>query len=155
MDRRAFFSQLGSGKITEVKPLLPPYSLEGAMQACEKCPAPCIASCETDILFKNKKGVIEVDFKTQGCTYCNACLEVCDKDVLTIDNEPFIQALVYIQEDACLAHNSVMCFSCKEPCLENAIIFEGLFEPKIDMQLCTSCGFCISRCPSNAIKVVA
>ena len=141
--------------VTEAKPLLPPYSLRDAMQACVDCVAPCVSSCETDILSKKKQGIIEVDFKTQGCTYCQACLDNCDKGVLSVDHEPLIQALVYIQENACLAHNDVMCFACKEPCLEDAIAFEGLFKPKIEMQKCTSCGFCISKCPTQAIKVVA
>jgi len=34
--------------------------------------------------------------------------------------------------------------------LDNAIEFLGLFKPSINDN-CTSCGFCISYCPTNAI----
>ena len=40
-----------------------------------------------------------------------------------------------------------MCFSCKDPCLDNAIDFKAMFMPEINDK-CTSCGFCLSRCPA-------
>ena len=44
-------------------------------------------------------------------------------------------------------------FSCKDPCVDNAIDFQGLFNPTIDLTKCTSCGFCVSVCPTDAIKL--
>ncbi|HIC79274.1 MAG TPA: 4Fe-4S dicluster domain-containing protein, partial [Sulfurovum sp.] len=29
----------------------------------------------------------------------------------------------------------------------------GMFRPTIDQNKCTSCGFCVYRCPSNAITI--
>jgi ferredoxin-type protein NapF len=45
----------------------------------------------------------------------------------------------------------VICFSCKEPCIDDAILFNGMFNPVIDMDKCTGCGFCLGRCPTLAI----
>ncbi len=44
-----------------------------------------------------------------------------------------------------------MCFSCKDPCLSNAIEFLGMFRPSIKADLCTGCGFCVSVCPTQAV----
>ena len=46
-----------------------------------------------------------------------------------------------------------MCFSCKDPCLDDAIQFLGMFRPEIDENLCTSCGFCLKVCPTDAITL--
>ncbi len=37
--------------------------------------------------------------------------------------------------------------------LENAIDFQAMFMPTINQDKCTSCGFCISRCPVDAIDI--
>jgi Fe-S-cluster-containing dehydrogenase component len=48
---------------------------------CEK--APCIAVCPTRALFKNEKGVIEVDeAKCNGCTWC---VEACKFGAITLN----------------------------------------------------------------------
>ncbi len=46
-----------------------------------------------------------------------------------------------------------MCFSCKDPCLDDAIEFIGMFRPEIIDDKCTSCGFCIKACPTQAIEI--
>jgi len=53
----------------------------------------------------------------------------------------------------CLSWNKTMCFSCKEPCLEDAINFIGLFRPMLDESQCTRCGYCIGVCPTQAITI--
>ena len=154
MQRRELFTGMGRRLKQEKKALNPPYLFD-SLKLCEPCDAPCIASCETDILFKNSDNQIEVSFAQQGCTYCEACAEVCEPNVLSLQApKPHIQASVYIDESLCLAHNQVLCMSCKEPCIDDAINFAGLFKPVIDPTSCTSCGFCIPRCPSMAIKVL-
>jgi len=45
-----------------------------------------------------------------------------------------------------------MCFSCKDPCMVDAIKFLGLFRAEIDNDICNGCGFCLSVCPTNAIS---
>lgn len=154
MQRRELFTGLSRRLNQEKKSLKPPYLL-GSLETCETCEAPCIETCETDILFKNDNNQLEVSFAKQGCTYCEACAIACEKNVLSLEAESVnIQASVYIDEDLCMAHHDVMCMSCKEPCLDDAIKFEGLFKPIINPLSCTSCGFCISRCPTHAIKML-
>ena len=53
----------------------------------------------------------------------------------------------------CLSWNQTMCFSCKDPCLDNAIKFLAMFRPEINTDNCTSCGFCIKVCPTDAITI--
>jgi ferredoxin-type protein NapF len=50
-----------------------------------------------------------------------------------------------------MSWNNTMCFSCKDPCLEDAIFFNAMFKPIINENKCTNCGFCVSVCPSYAI----
>ena len=61
-----------------------------------------------------------------------------------------IYAKVTISKNECLCWYAVMCFSCKDPCLDNAIDFQAMFMPVINDK-CTSCGFCLSRCPATSI----
>jgi len=68
----------------------------------------------------------------------------CQKGCLSAENgEEKINATIYINKDLCLSHNGSICFSCKEPCLDDAILFQGMFKPIIDLDKCTSCGFCL------------
>jgi ferredoxin-type protein NapF len=73
---------------------------------------------------------------------------------LTLENKKQIKASISISETTCLSWHGVMCFSCKDPCLEDAIDFKAMFMPSIDQDKCTACGFCISRCPSDAINIL-
>jgi ferredoxin-type protein NapF len=65
-----------------------------------------------------------------------------------------INAKVIIDKKSCLSWQGVMCFSCKDPCLENAIDFKAMFMPEINDK-CTACGYCIGRCPSISITIEA
>jgi ferredoxin-type protein NapF len=79
-------------------------------------------------------------------------------DVLSLENQStsdWLNAIFSISTQACVAHNGVICYSCKEPCIDDAILFNGLFNPVIDDEKCTGCGFCISRCPTEAISYKA
>ena len=93
-----------------------------------------------------------MDFSKSGCTYCDDCAEACEFDVLSLENKKQINATVTINKKECVSWEGVMCFSCKDPCLDNAIDFKAMFMPSINDN-CTACGFCISRCPVQAIKV--
>ncbi len=101
-----------------------------------------------------------LSFEKSGCTFCDACANACDFGVLTLAGKSDISAVVSISVSSCLSWNTVclswntvMCFACKDPCLEDAIVFQGLFKPVIDETKCTACGFCISRCPASAIEI--
>jgi len=112
----------------------------------------CADACEEKIIIIGEDRTPSLDFSKGGCTYCKACLYACTPGVLSDVNEP-IHAAVRINALKCMSWQDVMCFACKEPCLDNAIAFKGLFYPEIDTARCTSCGFCIGRCPSDAIEL--
>lgn len=158
MQRREFFSSLASGFQPKSEPLLrPPYSSDEALfiSECKNCEAKCATVCEEQIIKIADDKTPYLSFLSSGCTFCEECVTACDFGVLNIENEQTIHTTIAISATSCISWNSVMCFSCKDPCLENAIVFEGLFKPVIDDDKCTSCGFCISRCPVNSIEVVA
>jgi ferredoxin-type protein NapF len=135
----------------------PPYGRDESIFQSE-CPAceekSCVASCDEKIIFIANDGTPTLSFDKNGCTFCDECANVCQSGVLSLDNTDFaerLSAVVRISLEACVAHHGVICYSCKEPCIDNAILFNGMFNPVIDEDRCTSCGFCIPRCPVKAI----
>ena len=161
-DRRDFFKSFAAPlrQTKEESPLLvrPPYAKsESFFQSeCPSCESKaCMASCDEKIIFIADDGTPALSFKVNGCTFCDECAKVCEADVLSLDNEEistWLNAIFRISTQACVAHDDVICYACKEPCLDNAILFNGLFNPVIDDEKCTGCGFCISRCPTEAIS---
>lgn len=133
----------------------PPYALDESIfqNECIACEdKACVASCDEKILWIQEDGTPRLDFTHSGCTFCEECATVCEPNVLKIENTTTVlNAIFRISLDACVAHHGVICFSCKEPCIDDAILFNGLFNPVIDQDKCTSCGFCLARCPTQAI----
>ena len=156
IDRRGFFGALGAKTVNREIKVRPPYAKESTLfgTECPQCTGMCGTVCEEEIIKFGKDKIPYLDFSVSGCTDCEACFDACEPGVLN-DKESFIRARVKIDTKKCMSWENVMCFSCKEPCLEDAIIFEGLFRPEISAEKCTACGFCIARCPSGAIEVVA
>ena len=151
----SFLTSIQNSLKRKVKALPLPYMI-GDAKDCIGCEAPCMSVCETDIIVRSEDGGVALSFKEQGCTYCEECAKACIKEVLSLNSpSPQINATIFIDEAACIAHHGVMCMSCKDPCLEDAIVFNGLFSPEIIQGKCTSCGFCYPRCPADAIRVVA
>jgi ferredoxin-type protein NapF len=169
--RREFFNFLSSSVkgeevLNKIPIIRPPYSnSESAFDTeCQKCDGKCATLCQEQIIIIGEDKTPRLDFSKTGCTFCEDCAKACEFDVLvlTYNDEGVvpseyenIQATIEINPSKCLSWNSTMCFSCKDPCLEDAIIFNGMFKPFIDEQKCTSCGFCISRCPTIAIDIKA
>jgi ferredoxin-type protein NapF len=117
-----------------------------------------VASCEEEIILIRADGTPMLNFTKKGCTFCEACAEVCTSNVLSLEYPEYrekINAKFVISTTDCVAHNGVICFSCKEPCIDDAILFNGMFNPVIDMNLCTGCGYCLGRCPTQAISYEA
>ncbi len=160
-DRRDFLNvfrkPLNQNKEDLVLVLRPPYGLDEFLfqNECITCESKaCIASCDEEILFIREDGTPSLSFSKSGCTFCEECAKVCEPNVLNLKNihtSEQLNATFFISTEGCLAHNGVICFSCKEPCIDDAILFNGLFNPVIDMDRCTGCGFCVARCPTLAI----
>jgi ferredoxin-type protein NapF len=161
MERRELFSFLSTsvkegskGKQTTLKVRPPYYSDEDAFATeCQNCEAQCASLCQEQIIKIDDDKTPYLDFSSRGCTYCDECAVACPSDVLLVENKRTIDVGVVISKERCLSWQGVMCFSCKDPCFENAIDFQAMFMPTIN-ESCTSCGFCIGRCPAEAIELV-
>jgi len=162
MKRRELFSSFASAfrgdskAVVQESPIRPPYydNLE-AFSLCINCEEKsCATTCEEKIILISEDGTPKLDLSTStGCTFCDECAEVCEANVLQVDKMRKIDASIEIDILKCMSWHQTICFSCKEPCIDNAIEFLGMFRPSIDVNKCTSCGFCVNRCPSNAITI--
>ena len=164
VSRRGFFKSIVKPlhqSEEEETPLLirPPYGKSESLfqSECPSCESKaCVASCDEKIIFIDKETKTPtLNFSKNGCTFCDECAIACDKDVLSLENEEsstYLSAIFKISLQACVAHHGVICNACKEPCIDDAILFNGMFNPVIDNEKCTACGFCISRCPTEAIS---
>ena len=135
--------------------LRPPYfeNEDSFIVSCAECDGACSDVCEEGIITIQEDKTPILDFDKSGCTYCDECTKACEFGVLMLENKKDINAKITIDMLKCLSWDKTMCFSCKDVCLENAIDFLGLFRPEIDIEKCTSCGFCIGVCPTEAVKV--
>ena len=157
MERRELFSSLVSSFKKDKKQekiIRPPYYIDEDIffTNCKNCGGLCATVCEENIIFIQEDFTPKLDLNSSGCTYCDECAKVCPNEVLNLENKKNINAKIEIDILACLSWNKTMCFSCKDPCLDDAIDFLAMFRPNINDK-CTSCGFCIKLCPTNAIKI--
>jgi len=159
MERRELFSFLSSSvkkdRSKESEQIIrPPYVCDDVVfgSECQECDGLCATSCQEQIIIIGEDKTPYLNLYKSGCTYCDECANVCEANVLDVKNKQNIKTKITINETTCLSWQGVMCFSCKDPCLEDAIEFKAMFMPTIDESKCTSCGFCISRCPSLAIN---
>ena len=158
MKRRELFSSLASSVKNEKKQekiIRPPYFKDESvfLTNCIECDGICSTVCEENIIIMQEDKTPKLDFTNSGCTYCDECANACPHDVLILENKKNIDAKIEIDILKCLSWNQTMCFSCKDPCLDDAIEFAAMFRPEIQ-DSCTSCGYCIKTCPVDAIKIV-
>jgi len=158
MQRRELFSFLSSslkGEKRELAPIRPPYYIDISAfdRECQNCDGRCATLCQEQIIVIQEDKTPKLDFSKSGCTYCDDCAIACELNVLQVEDRKIINAGIRINESKCLSWQGVMCFSCKDPCLDDAIDFKAMFMPTINQERCTSCGFCISRCPADAIDI--
>ncbi len=159
MERRELFSFLSSSLTGEKKEIIirPPYysDITAFDTECQNCDGKCATLCQEQIIIISEDKTPRLTFASSGCTYCDDCAIACEPNVLQVQDRRVIDAGIRINESKCLSWQGIMCFSCKDPCLDNAIDFKAMFMPSINQEKCTSCGFCISRCPTNAIDIKA
>lgn len=159
MERRELFSSLTSSFFKEEASesiIRPPYyeNESDFHKNCINCDGKCSSFCEEHIIKIAEDKTPYLDFSSSGCSYCDECANSCDEfNVLSIESKKQINVNISIDVIQCLSWNKTMCFSCKDPCLDDAIKFLGMFRPEIKTNKCTSCGFCIKACPTNAIKI--
>lgn len=156
MKRRELFGSLASSfkKDEQEKILRPPYFEDESafLTDCIDCDGICADVCETNIIEIMEDKTPKLNFTNSGCTYCDECANACPKEVLNLTYKKNITAKISIDILKCFSWNQTMCFSCKDPCLDDAIDFIGMFRPEIN-ESCTSCGFCLKVCPADAIKI--
>jgi len=161
MERRELFSFLSSSVKEAVREnkdnevvLRPPYysNIDAFATECQNCEGECASLCQEQIIVIAEDKTPHLVFNSRGCTYCDECAIACPSDVLLVENRRLIEASIVINQQKCLSWQGVMCFSCKDPCLEDAIDFKAMFMPEINAK-CTNCGFCIGRCPADAIDI--
>ncbi len=156
MERRELFNSLVSSfkKDKQEEVIRPPYfeNEDLFFSNCIECDGLCSEACEEGIIFIQEDHTPKLSFDKNGCTYCDECAIMCDKDVLKLEHKKNIAVKIEIDIQSCLSWNKTMCFSCKDPCLDNAIDFLAMFKPVINGN-CTSCGFCIKYCPTGAITI--
>lgn len=157
MKRRELFSSIFSFKKEEKETIVRvPYfqNIESFYEECPQCVnTPCMGSCPLNIIVLTQDKTPKIDFSKSGCTYCDQCAVSCPSGVLRVEYKKQIDVKIEIDILKCMSWHQTMCFSCKEPCLDDAISFLGMFRPSIDGSKCTACGFCIGVCPSQAIVI--
>jgi|TARA_B110001454_G_scaffold47373_1_gene46692 ferredoxin-type protein NapF len=174
--RRAFFkrpsslksaAQVSDTAIEEANtvgllPQRPPWALNEFLfvDQCTRCNE-CITACEEEIIIRADGGFPEIDFNRGECTFCEACIDSCKPAALIkqTDNTAFYFDISI--DDSCLAKKQTHCQSCKDVCDPRAITmpwpknvsFGAIQIPEISIEDCTSCGACISTCPSDSITI--
>ena len=135
----ASFTKRGQGSFIVRPPYF--YDENGFSENCIKCDGECASVCDEGIITIQNDRTPVLDFSKGGCTYCDKCAEICGLGVLSVEHKQEIKAKITIDMLECISWHNTMCFSCKELCMEDAIVYLGLFRPEIDMQKCTNCGF--------------
>lgn len=154
MQKTQLFDRFRSSKKHELKPIAPPYF--GGEFNCDRCDGMCVSSCKRNVIVFNNNGV-SLNFKTNGCNFCQDCAKVCESlgnGVLSLKFDEKITAKTNIDVSTCLAWNDVICYNCQDVCKYKAIEFFGVFRPIINDK-CVNCGECVSACFKQSIDIKA
>lgn len=132
-----------------------PYATSELSEVCSRCDTQvCLTHCPEGIITLNPDKLPTLDFLSSGCVFCEECVNACfehngEHRGFSKEREQ-TQVVMKIAPNSCLAWNKFICYSCKDVCPKE-IRYLGMFYPEIIS--CNGCGLCISRCPSNAIKM--
>lgn len=158
--RRGLFRSLAQSATGQTQPLYalrPPGAAAGDrfLEQCTRC-GDCLKACPEQIIVAGDGGFPELRFSQDGCTGCAQCIEACDTGALHHGLGNWPQGEWALNEN-CLPMKGVSCQSCKDACDEQAIRFpmtQAVPRPQIAVENCTSCGACVSVCPTDAIAIL-
>ena len=148
--------------VRQSKPLGPlPPGMAGRLTAdtCGDCEQYCVSACPQRIVGIHPEdhrlaGLPYLDFTQSGCTFCGDCSAACPVDIPVLSlAEPLGSARV--AQARCLAWNNVICMSCISACRLDALSMDRQRRPTVDADGCTGCGFCVARCPVQALHIEA
>jgi ferredoxin-type protein NapF len=151
--RREFFKRTTSPFSFYIYP--PYYNDKVDFSNCLECESKdCLLVCEENII-TIEKGLPVITFEKNGCVFCDECANACNSDVLKLEyKKNKLNCEILINPKKCIAWNQTICFACQDVCEARAIDFKGMFNPIINEEKCTSCGFCVAVCPSDSIEVL-
>lgn len=140
-------------------PVRPPWALAESsfITLCDAC-GDCVDKCPTRIIHNGRGNFPVVDFSSGECLFCGECVGACKPGALKkIDGRPPWSVTATINSKTCLAHNSVECRSCYDPCESRAIKMTprigGVSIPQLNTKDCTGCGACFAVCPVQAVSM--
>jgi len=149
--KRGFFRRLISPLKSSLYP--PYYEKREDFLNCLNCQEnQCVEACEEEII-QIVDNVPTLNFAYNGCTFCDECANVCGEVLKLEHKKEKINGEFIINFKKCLAWNNTLCYSCQDICQENAITYHGMFNPMIDTDKCTGCGFCVGVCPNDSIEI--
>jgi len=151
--KRNFFKRVKTPFSFLISP--PYYEDKSRFVECYECETKaCVEACEEKIIFiENEVPVLK--FNNSGCSFCDECAVVCEKNVLDIEfKKSKLNCEIFINPKKCISWNQTICFACLDVCDVRAIKFKGMFNPIIDEEICTSCGMCVSVCPTNSLEIL-
>ncbi|MFZ2969179.1 MAG: 4Fe-4S binding protein [Sulfuricurvum sp.] len=157
--RRGFFTSLvalamgGGKKKKPFHPFLPGFITENSDNCLSCTTSACKKVCEEGIIVHEDARIPYLDFSRRGCTFCGECITACESDCFVAEPITSLKAEVKIGILSCLAWNKTICRSCADVCNDKAIQFTGLWNPEIDSNACTACGFCVGVCPAFTITL--
>ncbi len=175
LSRRALFrGRFTSNPVQQVPTVRMPWMVSSELftDQCSRC-AECIDACPEGIIEKGDGGFPSVNFNQGECTFCAECVEVCQEPVFRSTEESPWDWIAKISESnqssaghggmavsldgVCMAHQGVVCQSCKDVCDVRAIRMHyqtsAVATPVVDQEACTGCGACVSVCPTKAIDM--
>ncbi len=146
-----------TGRKLDRVPKRPPWSCEEQefTDLCSRC-GDCIQACPKNIILKSDGGFPEVNFSTQGCDFCELCVDSCTSGALNRQQTPTFRFSAIIN-DQCFSMRGIVCRSCGEICESRAITFKAIVGGRTTVALsadsCTGCGECIPICPADSISM--
>jgi ferredoxin-type protein NapF len=165
-NRRSFFTSLlalaqtpeskpepAQAKAHPFVPLLPGFMLNTEKGCADCTTSACQTACQQGIVVREGSSIPHLNLSQHGCTFCGDCSTACESDCFIETPAKRIAAEIRIDTAKCLAWNNTICRSCADSCNDRAIQFTGLWQPVINTDACTACGFCIGKCPSNTIRI--